>query len=206
MRKLTAAAAALVLALPGLAAADTWNIDSAHTQTGFSVKHLVISTVKGEFGKTSGAVTYDEKDPSKSSVEATIDVTSINTRIPDRDNHLKSPDFFDAAKFPKITFKSTKVEKGAKANQLKVTGDLTIRDITKPVTLDVELSDEWQDPKEWGGNTHKGVKAVAKINRQDFKVTWQQKLDKGGVVAGDEVAIVINAELIKKAPAPAPAK
>ena len=143
-------------------------------------------------------VNIDDKDVTKSSVAVEIDVASVNTKVVKRDNHLRSPEFFDVAKFPKMTFKATKIEKGATASALKVTGDLTLHGVTKPVALDVALSDEWQDPKEWGGRTHRGVKATAKINRQDFGVNWQTKLDRGGVVAGDEVTIMINAELIRK--------
>ena len=135
MRRLAIA----VALLPGLAFAEasTWNLDSSHTQSTFTIRHLVISNVRGEFGKTAGVVKIDDKDVTKSSVEAEIDTASINTREQKRDDHLRSPDFFDAAKHPKITFKSTKVEKAGK-DKLKVTGDLTIHGVTKPVVLDVE--------------------------------------------------------------------
>lgn len=182
-----------ILAVPALSLADAWNIDTAHTQSGFSVKHLVISSVKGDFGKTAGIVNLDDADVTKSTVEATIDVSSINTRIADRDTHLKSPDFFDAAKFPTISFKSTKVEK-AGDGKLKVTGDLTMKGVTKAVTLDVsgptaEIKDPW-------GNTRRGLQARGKINRQDFGLTWSKVVEAGPVV-GDEVSIEIDAELVK---------
>lgn len=188
------------LALAPAAHAAEWALDPTHTEIGFNVKHMMVTDVHGAFDKYTGTITVDDKDVTKANIAVDIDVASVNTKAEKRDNHLKSPDFFDAAQFPKITFKSTKVEKGAKPNQLKVTGDLTIRNITKPVVLDVELTDEWADPKEWGGNVHRGVKATTTINRQDFGVKWQTKLDKGGVVVDDTVHIVINAELLKQAP------
>jgi polyisoprenoid-binding protein YceI len=194
MKKLVALIAAF--AVPGLAFADAWSIDTAHTQAGFSVRHLVISTVKGEFGKTSGTVNLDDKDVTKSTVEATIDVASISTRIPDRDTHLKSPDFFDAAKFPTISFKSTKVEKAGEG-KLKVTGDLTMKGVTKSVALEVsgptaEIKDPW-------GNTRRGLQARGKLNRQDFGLTWSKVVEAGPVV-GDEISIEIDAELVKAKP------
>jgi len=192
MKRLTALAAAVLA--PALAWADvaTWNIDTAHTEAGFSVRHLVISTVKGNFGKTTGTVKLDSADLTKSSVEATIDVASVNTRNEDRDKHLKSPDFFDVAKFPSMTFKSTKVEKAG--DGLKVTGDLTMKGVTKPVVLTVagptgEVKDPW-------GNTRRGLQARGKVNRQDFGVTWSKVVEAGPVV-GDEVTIEIDAELVK---------
>jgi len=192
MKKLTAILVAF--AVPAVALAETYGIDEFHTQTGFAVKHLVISTVKGEFGKTTGTVSIDDKDLSKSSVEATIDVTSINTRIADRDGHLKSPDFFDVAKFPTITFKSTKVEKAGEG-KLKVTGNLTIKGVTKPVTLDV--AGPTGEIKGMKGEARRGLSASTKINRQDFGLTWSKMVEAGPVV-GDEVAINIDAELVKK--------
>ncbi|GAB4290768.1 MAG: YceI family protein [Myxococcota bacterium] len=176
------------------AAAADWEIDPMHSAVQFSVKHLMISNVKGIFKKFSGALSLDDKDVTKSSVVAEIEVESIDTGIEDRDKHLKSPDFFDVAKFPKMTFKSTKVEK-AKGG-LKVTGDLTIRGVTKKVVLDVEgptqeISDPW-------GNVKRGVVAKTKVNRKDFGLTWNKALETGGVVVGEEVAITIELELAKK--------
>ena len=193
MKRLALAALALV-ALPALAQTSTWTIDSSHTHAAFTVRHLVISNVRGEFGKTTGTLTLDEGDVTRSKVEATIDVASVNTREPKRDEHLKSPDFFDVAKFPTMTFKSTKVEK-AGAGKLKVTGDLTLRGVTKPVVLDVEgPTAEIKDPR---GNTRRGVSATATINRKDFGVAWS-KLIEAGPVVGDEVKIEIEAELVKQ--------
>jgi len=188
--------ATLLLALPvlALAAPATWDVDSAHTTSAFAVRHLVISTVRGEFGKTAGALTYDDKDVARSSVEATIDVTSIDTREPKRDEHLKSADFFDSARYPTITFKSTKVEK-AGDGKLKVAGNLTLHGVTKPVVLDVtgptaEVKDPW-------GNARRGFSATGKINRQEFGLTWSKAIEAGPVV-GDEVTILLDGELIKK--------
>lgn len=186
------------LTLAPAASAAEWALDGAHTEIGFSIRHMMVTDVKGAFDKYTGVITVDDKDPTKSDVNIEIDVASINTKVSKRDDHLRSPDFFDVKTHPKLTFKSTKVTKGAKPNTYKVTGDLTIRGTTKPVTLDVEVSDEWADPKEWGGSVRRGVKATGKINRQDFGLKWQTKLDKGGVVAGDEVSLLINAELIKQ--------
>lgn len=200
MRLVVPALLALIpLSLAPAARAAEWTLDAEHTEVGFSVRHMMVSDVRGAFDKYTGQINLDDKDLTKSSVSVEIDVASINTKVAKRDGHLKSADFFDAAKFPKLTFKSTKIEKGAKANTFKVTGDLTMRGVTKPVVLDVELSDEWQDPKEWGGRTHRGIKASGKLLRQDFGLNWQTKLDKGGVVVGDEVNLLISAEVIKKA-------
>jgi polyisoprenoid-binding protein YceI len=195
MKRIPRIAAVLAAAAPALAFAQTssWNLDSSHTQTVFGVKHLVITTVKGQFNKTTGTVTLDEKDVTKSKVEAAIDVASINTREPKRDDHLRSADFFDAANHPAITFRSTKVEK-AGDGKLKVTGDLTMRGVTKPVTLDVTgPTAEIKDPQ---GNARRGISASGKLNRKDFGIAWS-KLVEAGPVVGDEVSIEIEAELVK---------
>ena len=185
-----------IAAFPVIAQAADFDIDTAHTRVGFGVRHLMVSTVHGTFGKFTGAVVLDDQDVTKSKVNLEIDVASIDTREPKRDDHLRSPDFFDAAKFPKMTFKSTKVEKDG--DGLKVTGDLTIKAITKPVVLKVgALSQEVKDP--WGG-TRRGTTASAKISRKDVGLTWNKALDGGSVVVGDEVAIELEVELVKKAP------
>lgn len=188
--------APLLAVLPTLALADSYKLDPSHSVTSFAVKHLVISTVRGEFTKLDGSAVIDDADLSKSKVEATIDIASVSTREPKRDAHLKSPEFFDAAKFPKMTFKSTKVEK-AGDGALKVTGDLTIRGVTKPVVFDVagptkEVTDPW-------GNVRRGLSASTRISRKDFGVSWSAVVEAGPVV-GDEVAIQIDAELIKDQP------
>jgi polyisoprenoid-binding protein YceI len=196
-RFLVAVLAAVALGLPVvLSHAAMWDIDPAHTSAQFAVRHLMVSTVRGEFGKVSGTVSLDEQDPSKSSLEATIDTASINTRVEKRDQHLKSPDFLDVAKYPTMTFKSKKIEK-VSDTKFKVTGDLTLHGVTKEVVLDVEGSPKaFKDPS---GNLRVGGVATTKINRQDFSVQWSKALETGGVVAGDEVAITIDVELTKKA-------
>jgi polyisoprenoid-binding protein YceI len=194
MKRLLALLALLPLA--ALAETGTWNIDPAHTQSMFTVRHLVISSVRGQFQKTTGTVTLDDKDIGKSSVEATIDVNSIDTRVADRDGHLKSPDFFDAANHPEITFRSTKVERAGKG-KLKVTGDLTIRETTRSVVLMVDGPTEpIKDP---GGNLRRGLTATTKISRQDYGLKWNKMVEAGPVV-GDEVKIEIEAELVQPAP------
>ncbi len=201
MKRFLALAAALAIPTLAVAETTTWNIDPKHSDATFAVKHLVISTVRGEFGKTTGAVALDEKDVTRSTVEATIETGTIDTRVADRDTHLKSPDFFDVAKYPTITFKSTKVEKAGEG-KLKVTGNLTIKDVTKPVVLEVtgptkEIKDPW-------GNTRRGLHATTKLNRQDYGLKWSKTIEAGPVV-GDEVAVEINGELIKEQPATEPA-
>jgi polyisoprenoid-binding protein YceI len=169
-----------------------WAIDNAHTHVGFSVGHMVFSEVEGEFKTFQGKVLLDEKDPSHSNVEFTADVASINTNNEDRDKHLRSPDFFDAAKFPKLTFKSTKITKAGKGYKLK--GELTIHGVTKEVTLDATLSQSVQNP--WG-KLVRAAKVTGKIKREDFGLTWNKTLDKGGVLVGSEVTIEIKLELNK---------
>jgi polyisoprenoid-binding protein YceI len=177
---------------PAKPATTIWNIDPAHSNAQFSVRHLMITNVKGEFTKITGQVVYDPEKPENLSAEATIDVNTINTREPDRDSHLKSADFFDVAQYPTITFKSKHATKGI--DGLKLTGDLTIHGITREVTLDVEgptppLKDPW-------GFIRVGASATAKINRKDFGLTWNQALEAGGVLIGDEVKISVDVELV----------
>ena len=183
------------LGFPVLTRADTWDIDPTHTSAHFAVRHLMVSTVRGEFGKVSGTVNLEEQDPIRSSVEATIDVASLNTRVVKRDDHLKGPDFFDAAKYPTITFKSKKIEKVGD-NKFTVIGDLTLRGVTKEVVLDVEGSPEAiKDPL---GNMRIGGQASTKINRKDFGIVYNAPLQTGGVLIGEEVTIIIDVELTKK--------
>jgi polyisoprenoid-binding protein YceI len=190
--RITALALAMAPAL-AFGQAATWNVDSSHTRAGFSVKHLVISDVKGEFAKTEGKAQIDESDLAKSSVEVTIDAASIDTRDAKRDAHLKSADFFDVAKFPTITFKSTKVVPG-KDGAISITGDLTMHGVTKPVTLDGELSKTIVDP--WG-NTRRGVTLTGKLDRKAWGISWGKVTDVGAVV-GDEVKLDIQAEIVKE--------
>ena len=190
-----AIAIAIVVALPVLAHADTWQIDSSHTSVEFTVRHMMISNVKGQFQKTTGTITANGNDPASAKIDVTIDASSVDTRVERRDAHLKSPDFLDVAKFPTITFKSTKVEADG-PNKWKVTGDLTIHSVTKPVVLEVEGSGEpIHDPM---GNTRAGASATMKIKRSDFGLIWNKALETGGVLVGDEVAISIDVEAIKQ--------
>lgn len=175
-------------------AVSTWNIDPAHSVAEFKVKHMMISNVKGHFPKVTGVLTLDESDLSKSSVEATIDVSSIETRDAQRDGHLKSADFFDVEKYPTMTFKST----GAKvtgAGEGKVEGDLTIRDVTRKVVFAVEgPTESAKDP--WG-NSRVGVSATTKISRKDFGLIWNAVLETGGVLVGDDVTITLDVQFVK---------
>ena len=196
---LLATTASFLALSPALALASTWDIDPAHTTVEFSVRHMMVTTVKGQFQKVKGTVELDEKDPTKSTVEVSIETASIDTREAKRDGHLKSPDFFDAAKFPALTFKSTKIEKAGKG-KFKVTGDLTMHGIAKPVVLTVEgPSAPIKDPY---GRTVRGVMATGKLDRKDWGMTWNKALDTGGVVVSDEVKLDINAELAEQPPTP----
>jgi len=181
------------LTLPASAGTTTYQIDPRHSSAEFGVSHLMISTVRGEFHGVTGTVVVDEENIANSSVDVTIDATTIDTREGDRDKHLKSDAFFDVSKYPTITFKSTKVEKNADGN-LKITGDLTIRGVTRTVVLNASVpKPAIKDP--WGLQ-RTAVSASTKINRQDFGVSWNQKLDGGGVVVGDDVNITLDVEMI----------
>jgi polyisoprenoid-binding protein YceI len=195
LRRWTTAVVMVLATVPGLAQVSTWEIDSAHSGVHFSVRHLMIATVRGEFRKVTGTINMDEKDISKSSVEAVIDATTIDTRDERRDNHLKSADFFDVAKFPTITFKSKSVTRQGEG-RFKVAGDLTLHGVTKPVILDVEgLTNQVKDQR---GNVKTGAAVTTKINRSDFGLTWNRAMETGGVAVSDEVGIVIDLELVKK--------
>jgi|SRR5579859_1878633 len=180
---------AAVLSLPAVAATSDWQIDPAHSSAQFAVKHLAISTVRGAFTSVKGAVQLDDKDITKSTVDVTIDVNSVDTRVATRDKDLRSDHFFDVERFPTITFKSKKVEQVA-PGKLKVIGDLTIHGVTKEVALDVDgpsapIKDPW-------GNQRIGISASSKIARQDFGITY------GPGIIGDEVSITIDAEMFQK--------
>jgi polyisoprenoid-binding protein YceI len=176
------------------AATSTWNIDATHSVAEFKIRHLMISNVKGTFSKVSGVLTFDEANPANSSVEASIDVESIDTRDAQRDGHLKSGDFFDVEKFPTMTFKSTKVTP-AGIGEGTVEGDLTIRDITKSVTFAVEgPTPATKDP--WG-NTRVAIAATTKISRKEFGLTWSAPMETGGVLVGDEVTITLEIQFVK---------
>ena len=185
----------IILGFTATTQAAMWDVDSSHAVVGFSVKHLTISNVKGEFAKVSGTVDFDGKNTQGAKIDITIDASTVDTRDLKRDEHLKSADFLDVAKFPTITFKSKKIML-AKKGKFKATGDLTIRGVTKEVTLDIsDLTAEVKDP--WG-NTRIGVNATTIINRKDFGASWNKVLDNGGLVVGDEVKVNLEIELIKK--------
>lgn len=170
-------------------------IDETHTNVGFRVRHMMVSTVQGYFRKFSGTVLYDEKAPEKTQLDVTIDAASVDTNMPQRDEHLRSDDFFAAAKFPALTFKSKKTVVAGE-DHLKITGDLTIRGITREVTLDVSsIGPEVKDP--WGG-FRRGATAVGKLDRREFDLKWNAALEAGGVLVSDEVKLQLDVELIKK--------
>jgi polyisoprenoid-binding protein YceI len=176
--------------------AIVYDIDPAHSSAQFSVRHMMISNVKGEFTKVSGTVAFDTDNPADSKVEATIDVSSLHTRDEQRDGHLKSPDFLDAATFPEIKFVSKSVEKHGEGEHL-VKGDMTIHGVTKEVTLRVDgPTPEMKDP--WG-NLRAGASATAKISRKDFGLVWNVAMETGGVLVGDQVSITLEVELIRRA-------
>jgi len=198
MARRSLAAALLFLAVASAAQAQTWTMDPAHSAAHFAVRHMMVSTVRGDLGKITGTVTFDPAKPAAGTIEATIDVTGIDTREPGRDKHLKSADFFDIEKFPTATFRSKKIEALA-GGGYKVTGDLTMKGVTKEVVLDVEaLRPVIKDQR---GASRTGTTATGKLNRQDFGVTWSRALDGGGVVVSDEVSITIDVELISAPPA-----
>lgn len=197
-RIVAGSALAALFCLPAVGGTTRYKIDPRHSSAQFAVTHLMISTVRGEFHGVNGTVVVDDSDIAKSSVEVTIDATSVDTREPDRDKHLKSADFFDVANHPTITFKSTKVE-SAGAGKLKVTGDLTIRAITKTAVLEVTVPKPTiKDP--WGLQ-RTAVSGSTKINRQDFGVAWNKNLDAGGVVVSDDVDINLDVEMVIPPPA-----
>lgn len=185
----------------GVAQASEWTVDSSHSTAQFTVRHMMVTDVRGTFNKVDGVVNLDEKDATKSTVNIDLDVASIDTRDAKRDEHLKSPDFFDGAKNPKITFKSTAIKRAGKG-KFKVTGDLTMKGVTKSETFDVvgptnAIKNPW-------GMVVRGVSVSGKVNRKDYGVNWNKALDGGGLVVGDEVKILVDIELVEKA-APAAA-
>jgi polyisoprenoid-binding protein YceI len=187
------------LLAPAVAQADTWEADAAHSHVGFSVRHMMISNVKGEFGDYTVTVKGDPKDVARAALEVVIKTASINTKSEARDKHLKSPDFFDVAKYPTIKFKSKKIKKAG--DGLEVLGTLTIRNVSKDLTLKVaSLTAPAKDP--WG-MTRLGAEASLVISRKDFGLKWNKALEAGGVLVGDEVKIGIEIELVKKVKAEA---
>ena len=194
-RFLIASTLTITLGFPALGRAMMYDIDPAHTSAQFAIRHLMVSTVRGDFRKVTGTVNLDEKDVTKSTVEATIDVASINTGNEKRDTHLRSPDFFDVAKFPSMTFKSKQIQKAGEG-KYKITGDLTLRGVTKEVVLEFEGNlTPVKDPM---GKTRIGGMATTKINRKDFGLAWNKALETGGVMVGDEATITIDTELTQQ--------
>jgi len=181
--------------IPELKSTSTlWNIDPVHSHAQFKVKHMMISNVKGEFTSVKGSLQFDEASIETSQIQAEIDASSINTREPQRDTHLKSADFFDVEKFPTLSFRSTNVSKKADGD-LVVAGELTIHGVTRPVTFTVEgPSAPAKDP--WG-NTRIGLSATTRISRKDFGLTWNAALETGGILVGDEVTISLDVEFVK---------
>jgi polyisoprenoid-binding protein YceI len=172
----------------------TWTIDPAHSQVEFAVRHLMITKVRGRFAGVKGTLVTDEADPAKAQVEVVIDVNSIDTREPQRDAHLKSADFFDVETYPTITFKSTRVT-DVRGDRFTLVGDLTIHGVTREVALDVTSEGRAKDP--WGGE-RAGYSAATRINRRDFGLAWNQALETGGFVVGDEITISLDLELLRQ--------
>jgi polyisoprenoid-binding protein YceI len=180
-----------ILSLPAAAGAVVYKVDSDHTNVGFKVRHL-FTQVQGRFDRFSGTISFDPSKPEATKVEGTIEASSINTNVPERDKHLRSEDFFDIAKYPKITFASTQaaqIDPSKKSGKLE--GTLTIRGTSKPVVLDVTYLGAAKDP--WG-NQRAGFSARTRINRKDFGLTWNETLESGGLLVGDDVQIEIDAE------------
>jgi polyisoprenoid-binding protein YceI len=178
-------------------------IDPNHSQATFSVKHMMVTTVRGDFGKVTGTVDYQPNDPTRSRADIKIDASSIDTRNEKRDGHLKSADFFDVAKCPEITFKSNKIEKSGGEHQFKVTGDLTMHCVTKPVTLTVEgPNGPIKHPS--GANIY-AASVTGKVNRKDFGLNWNKALESGGVMVSDDVNMSIDLEMTESKPAAAKA-
>lgn len=183
----------LTLSRQAAAEPAEWAFDSSHSRVGFSVSHLVVSSVSGRFKQVTGKIMLDEANPTQSQVDISIKVDSVDTDEPKRDEHLRSPDFFDAKKYPTIAFKSTKITKSG-GNKYKLAGDLTLHGITKSVTLDATLSDAIKNP--WGKMV-RGVKLSGKLKRNDYGLKWNKALETGGVVVGEDVTLDIQVELNK---------
>jgi polyisoprenoid-binding protein YceI len=176
----------------------TWTIDAAHSTVEFSAKHMMITTVRGRIPDVRGTITLDEREPARSTVEVTLDAASIDTRSEQRDGHLRSADFLDVERFPTITFRSRRVE-GARAEEgtsFRVVGDLTIRDVTREVTLDATFDGRGRDP--WGGE-RVSFSATTRIDRRDFGLTWNAALETGGVLVSNDVRLQLEVQAVKAA-------
>jgi polyisoprenoid-binding protein YceI len=179
---------------PGPPTATQWRIDPNHTNVEFTVKHMMFTTVHGRFTEVDGTVHYDEADSARSTLEVSIKAASIDTRSPDRDTHLRSQDFFDVDKYPTITFRSTRIQStGGKG--LRIAGDLTIHGVTRPVTLEATEEGRGKDP--WGGD-RAGFSATTTIDRHDFGLKWNQALEHGGWLVGQEVKISLDVQLVRQ--------
>ncbi len=174
----------------------TWKLDPAHSQVEFSAKHMMFTTVRGTIGDLEGAVKLDTENPESSSVEVSMAAASLDTGVQDRDNHLRSADFLNAEQYPTLTFRSKKVEGSLSepGDTFKVVGDLTIRDVTREVVLEARYEGTGKDP--WGG-TRSGFSATTRIDRRDFGLTWNQALETGGVLVGNEVKIDLSVQAVK---------
>jgi polyisoprenoid-binding protein YceI len=187
---LTLMTAALLTAAP----ASTWDLDATHAELGFKVRHMMVSWTRGKFDRFDGTLQLDEQDVTKSKVSVSVDTTSVNTNVKDRDDHLRGPDFFDTARFPRMTFTSTGLVQ--RNGKLFITGDLTLHGVTKPVTLEAEpLPPAVKDP--WG-KWRTGTRATATLKRKDFGLTWNKALEAGGIAVGDDVELALDVEFIKK--------
>jgi polyisoprenoid-binding protein YceI len=189
-RRYLLATLTIAAALP---AQETWRIDTLHSSAQFAVRHMMVSTVRGHFGTVKGTVVWDAANPARSSVNAVVDTSTVNTGQPKRDADLKGRDFFEVDKYPTITFQSTKIEPSG-TGKLKVTGNMTMRGVTKPVTFDVEGP---MPPVKAQNGLRSGATGTAVIKRSDFGLTWNRVLEAGGVTVGDEVTITVDLELIK---------
>ena len=189
-----ALAAVTLAAIAAPVSAQTWKIDGAHSTARFTVRHMMVSNVHGSFGKVEGTIVYDGKNIGGVKADAVVDTTTITTNNEKRDAHLKSPDFFDVAANPTITFKSKRAE-AAGAGKFKLIGDLTMRGVTKEVVLDV---DGPTDPVTVQNSQRIGATATTTLNRKDYGVNWSRAMDGGGVVVGDEVKVTLELELIKQ--------
>ena len=186
--------ALLLLGFSAIASAATYDVDPVHSSFNFKVRHMTVSNVAGTFGKVKGVAEIDDKDITALNVEVTLDAGSIDTGHAKRDEHLRGPDFFDVAKYPTLNFVSKKISR-VDSNRIRVTGDLTIRGVTKEVTVDVEgPTPEIKDP---AGKMRRGATGTAKISRKDFGISWNKTLDTGGVIVGDDVGISVEIELVR---------
>ena len=186
----------VVLALPALVLAGTWDIDPAHSEVGFKVRHMMVTNVRGNFSDFKGTLELDETDITRSTVDVTIQAASIYTGVEKRDEHLRSPDFFDAAKFPALTFKSKRFTKISDSS-FQIIGDLSIHGVSREVVLEAEgLDQQARDPY---GNTITGASATTKLNRKDYGLNWNKALETGGFLVGDEITILLEVEFKKRA-------